>query len=207
MEMPAILPAFGGREPESILFIGTFQHHPNADAAAWMVTDIFPRIAQHHPRAILHVVGADPLAFFREQASRWPGIRVHGFVPEVDRFLDTCRVFLAPLRFGGGVKIKVLHAMSHGIPVVTTKIGIEGIEGYEPGMAKVGGTADELARHVCSLLEDQPQAETMAAAARAMVERTFSWNALQERVEDIYHRASSPPHHPTVDLSGEEHWT
>jgi glycosyltransferase involved in cell wall biosynthesis len=193
MDMPALLPPFHSRHPETLLFIGTFQHHPNADAASWLIQEIFPLIVRRHPRATLHIVGADPPSSFREMASRWPGVRVHGFVPDVDQYLDTCSVFLAPLRFGGGVKIKVLHAMAHCMPVVTTKVGIEGIEGFQPGMARLGGTAEELARHVSALFGDMAQAEAMAAAARANVERTFSWSALQNRVEDIYRRAASGP--------------
>lgn len=206
MEMPGFLPPFDRRVPETILFIGTFLHHPNADAATWLVREIFPRVVQHHPGAVLHIVGDGPPGSFRELASHQPGIRVHGFVPNVEQYLGTCSVFLAPLRFGGGVKIKILHAMAHGIPVVTTKVGIEGIEGFQPGMARLGRDADELARHVCALFRDKSQAEAMAVAARESVARTLSWTALEHRVEDIYRRAAdAAPQAGPGKKQGKEH--
>ncbi len=117
-------PPYAGRDRESLLFVGTFSHRPNREAALWLAGEIFPSVLRKFPRSILSIVGSNPPRELQELAARIPQIRILGFVDDVRAHLRTSAVFVAPLRSGGGVKVKILHAMGQGIPVVTTRVGI-----------------------------------------------------------------------------------
>ncbi len=108
-----------------LMFVGGFQHPPNVDAAEWLMDDIFPRIRAELPEVVLHLIGSRMPDGLREKASA--GVRVHGFVEDLAPYLNGCRLSLAPLRYGAGVKGKVNQAMAWGLPVVATACAAEGM--------------------------------------------------------------------------------
>jgi len=116
-----------------LLFVGGLRHPPNRDAVEWLAAEIFPRIRERLPGVELHLVGApgpDPLPDFPPGS----GIHAHGHVVDIAPYLDRCRIALAPLRFGAGVKGKINLSMAHGQPVVATGCAIEGMHlrhGYD----------------------------------------------------------------------------
>src|SRR6185436_599841 len=103
-------------------FVGTYSHTPNVDAAMWLVSEIFPLVLKQRPDAGLLLIGKYAPEALRGMAERFPQVKVLGFVDDIGAQLSTASCFIAPLRFGGGVKIKLLHAIAAGIPVVTTRI-------------------------------------------------------------------------------------
>ena len=118
------------------------------------------------------------------------GIEVTGFVPDVDAYLRRCAVFVAPLRFGGGVKNKVLVAMAQGIPVVATRLGVEGIDGLVPECVRVGDSAEQLAAHIAALFENPAQADVIGRAGWNVVKTGYSWDKIISRLHEIYDAAS-----------------
>lgn len=108
-----------------LVFLGGFGHPPNADALRWFAAQILPQLHAHDPGLRLHVLGDMPDAARRELDA--PGLLLHGRVEDLAPFMDGCRVSVAPLRFGAGVKGKVNMAMSHGLPVVATRVAAEGM--------------------------------------------------------------------------------
>ena len=125
-------------ERSGALFVGGFAHAPNADAAGRLVDEIWPLVQRAAPGLGLTIVGADPPAGLRGH-----GIVVAGAVERVERYLDACRVSVAPLRFGAGVKGKVLASMGRGVPVVGSPVAFEGIpvqgRGGGPDRGRPGG--------------------------------------------------------------------
>jgi len=111
----------------NIIFIGGFRHTPNVDAAVWLVSDILPHIRRERPDAKLIIAGSNPTREVLALAG--PGVEVRGFVSdeELDMMYAEARVALCPIRFGAGVKLKVVEAMHRGIPVVTTSVGAQGL--------------------------------------------------------------------------------
>lgn len=175
-------------EPEhlNILFVGSFVHTPNVDGALWFISDVFPRIVRVHPGATLTIVGADPPKSLLERAGWCPQIRVTGRVPDVAPFYGQSRVVVAPLRFGSGIKVKVLEAMAFGRPVVSTRFGVEGMD-LSPGEnIFVQDTAEGFAEAVCVLLAHPEQARAVGLAGRALVERVYSKKAAADRILEIY---------------------
>lgn len=144
---PALeIPGFQDRE--GLLFIGGFRHSPNVDAVRWLLSDIFPLIRTRAPEIELDIVGPDMPRELREAASRIPGVRVLGHVPDITPLLLTRRVAVAPLRFGAGVKGKINSSMAHGQPVVATTCAIEGMYLEHEASVLTADSADEFCQQV-----------------------------------------------------------
>jgi len=184
VSMPELVHVFEAREPCTIVFMGSFAHRPNVDAAMWLVDSIFPKIKRSIPEAILKFIGPNPPPTLREKESSV--VKILGFVEDLSRHLRTSTLFLAPLRIGGGLKIKILDAMTHGIPVVTTTVGIEGIDGFRNGDALVGETSDELARIVISMLTDKKLAAETGKRGYELVKKYYSWDRATSELERVY---------------------
>jgi GT2 family glycosyltransferase len=111
-------------EREGLLFIGNFAHRPNEDAVLFFLREVYPLVRKSQPGIQLNIIGDNTSAAIKAFASE--DVRIPGYVPDVEPYLRNARVFVAPLRFGAGIKGKVGEAMAHGLPVVTTSIGAEG---------------------------------------------------------------------------------
>lgn len=192
VDVPDRVPDAGAREPGSLLFVGTFSHQPNVDAAMWTVKEIFPLVLRTYPGATLSIIGLDPPEPLRAAAASFSGVKILGFVDDVNPYLRKCAVFIAPLRYGGGVKVKILHALAQGIPVVTTKVGAEGIEGLSDGGVLIGDSSERLADHICTLFRDPRRASELARKGWDIVRNSYTWEAVTKRLEDIYGRILSP---------------
>ncbi len=107
-----------------LLFIGHLSHSPNSDAVHYFVREIFPHIKQSLPGVVLYIVGSNASPEISAYESE--SVKVLGYVPDIDPLFHSARVFVAPLRFGAGVKGKIGESLSYGLPVVTTSIGAEG---------------------------------------------------------------------------------
>jgi len=155
---------------DGIAFIGNYSHAPNEDAARWLADEIVPLVRQHDPGLTCLLVGAAMPPWL--QALRAPGVRVLGRVRELrDQVLDRVRLTVAPLRFGAGVKGKVLDSLAAGVPCVMSRIAAEGLELPPVLQALVADTAGELAALICRLHEDKAFHDAVAAAGMAFVER------------------------------------
>jgi glycosyltransferase involved in cell wall biosynthesis len=135
-------------EPGSILFWGAMNRQENVDAVAWFIDDIFPLVVREVADARLYIVGANPPA----EVLRYHGanIAVTGFVEDPLPWFERCRVAIAPLRLGAGIKIKVLEYLKAGMPVVATSVGAEGISGEN---LMVADLAEDFARAIVAELK------------------------------------------------------
>ncbi len=155
------------REPATLLFVGNFSHPPNVDAAIWLCTEIMPHVWAHHPDARMEIVGRDPTPAVQRLARTQ--VVVTGAVPDVAPYLARCTVFTAPLREGGGVRMKLIEALRAGAPIVTTHLGAQGL-GATPGRdLLVADTAPEFAVAVGRLLAEPALRAALGAAGPALV--------------------------------------
>jgi glycosyltransferase involved in cell wall biosynthesis len=162
------------REARSdMVFVGSFGHAPNADAALWLANDILPRVRERVPGAKLHLVGADPPAQLQALANS-PGLRLHGHVADLDALLDCCLVSVAPLRFGAGVKGKVNQALARGLPVVATSCAAEGMDLQDGREVLIADEAEEFAAAIARLHEDAALWHSLREAGYANTQRLFS---------------------------------
>ncbi|HET6604525.1 MAG TPA: glycosyltransferase [Xanthomonadaceae bacterium] len=161
-----------------LMFVGGFQHPPNVDAVAWFVEEILPRVRVELPDVRFHVIGSRVPDRIRELAER-PGVVVHGFVADLDPYLDGCRLAVAPLRFGAGVKGKVNQSMAHGQPVVATTLAVEGMHA-EPGRdVLVADDPSAFARALVQAYADEALWMQLSDGGLDNVRRHFSFDAAQ----------------------------
>jgi len=169
-------------ERADLLFIGSFQHEPNVDAARYLVEAILPRVRDRLD-ARLVLLGSDPPREIRRLQSL--RVVVPGYLPDVDDYFRNARVFVAPLRYGAGMKGKVGHALAFGLPVVTTAIGAEGMGLVDGEHAFIADDPDELADAVVRLYTDPALWARMADAGRDVVWRRWSPASMRGRLEAV----------------------
>jgi glycosyltransferase involved in cell wall biosynthesis len=126
---PIIEPAFEKffSERADFSWVGNFRHAPNMDGLRWFLKEIWPRLRTELPQAKLNLYGAYPTAEVMGWEDASKGIVSHGPAKTLSEVFENARVNLAPLRFGAGVKGKILEGFRHGLPCVTTKVGVEGL--------------------------------------------------------------------------------
>ncbi len=168
-----------------LVFVAGFAHPPNVDAALWMVREILPRILAARPGIPLALVGSNPTQ--EVQALAGEGIEVTGFVTDeaLARRYAEARVAVCPLRFGAGVKMKVVEAMHYGVPLVTTPAGAQGLDGIET-ICGVHGDADGFAADVIRLLDDDALWRARASGQSGFVAGRFSAEAMRAGLEAAF---------------------
>lgn len=172
----------------TILFVGAFHHPPNRDAAIWLAREILPAVRERAPGARLRIVGSGPTPEVRALAG--PNVEVVADAPSVLPHLEEAAVVMAPVRTGGGMRMKVLQAMAAGKAVVTTPRGTEGYNGFgeEPPLA-VGEGGAEIAAVTAALLGDDGARLRLGERARGFAERHHSPGAWAERQTVVYEEA------------------
>ncbi len=171
-------PAARGTQPPVLLFTGTMDYRPNVDAVLWFAETILPRLRAALPDLCCLVVGKAPDARLRTAAARQPGLRVTGAVPDVRPYLARAAVYVVPMRMGSGSRLKVLEALAAGVPIVSTRLGLEGIAGDPRGHALLAETPAAFADAVLRLLVDPGLGTRLAARGRALVEARHDWARL-----------------------------
>jgi glycosyltransferase involved in cell wall biosynthesis len=175
-------PPTGPRPPQTLVFLGSMDWLPNIEGIRWFAETGWPLLRQKHPAATLTIVGRRPTAAVRELAARDPSIRVTGTVDDVRPHLAQAAVMIVPLRVGGGTRIKIFEGMATGIPVVSTRIGAEGLAVADGEHLLLADTPAELAAAVGGLWARPGGAQRMGAAGRELVRSRFSW----PKVTDVF---------------------
>lgn len=167
----------------NLIFVAGFAHGPNVDAARWLVTEIMPLIWASHPAVCLSLVGSNPTVDVRALAG--DRVDVTGFVTDAELELrySQARAAIVPLRFGAGVKGKVVEAMQQGLPLVTTAVGAQGLAGVEAVVPVVDDPA-AIAAALCVLLDDDAQWTHVSRNACAFVQDRFSPDAMGHVLAD-----------------------
>jgi len=174
----------GYREPFTILFLGSFRHTPNQEALNWFVEQVLPLVLAEEPRARVLVVGSEPppLSSFRHAAA----VELVGFVEDVRDPLARYSLFVCPILSGSGVRVKLLEAFAAGIPVVSTRLGAEGLANRDGEICALADQPAEFSRHVVELLRDPQKAAAMAARAREEVVTKRDMRGMTQRLVEGY---------------------
>lgn len=169
-----------------LLTIGTLYWPPNVEGIRWFHAEIWPRIRAVFPAARLNIVGARPSRAVRALGMSDPAVTVTGTVPDVRPYARTCGVFVAPLRSGSGIRVKILNALAMGLPVVSTTIGAEGIDVVDGIHLLIADTPADFADAVRCLLEDPALAARLGAAGRKRMEQLYSREAVGQVLLRVY---------------------
>lgn len=177
-EVVRAVPGFAARR--DLLFLGAFTFSPNVDAVLSFVREILPAVRTRLPGVRLVVAGADPTAEVRALAGA--DVEVTGYVADLSPLFGRCRVVVAPLRFGAGIKGKLLFAMGQGVPAVASPVAVEGIPATPGEDVLVAGTAGDWVERIAALYEDAGRWRRQSDAGRRLVEEHFSVAGVEARV-------------------------
>jgi GT2 family glycosyltransferase/glycosyltransferase involved in cell wall biosynthesis len=164
-------------ERRNLLFIGNFKHPPNCDAVEFFIEKVLPLIRKRLPEIKLDVVGSNAPESFQAYGSE--GVCFHGYVPDIEPLFHSTRVFVAPLRFGAGVKGKIGDALSYGVPVVTTDVGAEGMQFEHGNQVLLANTPEDFARSVIEIYTNPELWQRLSDAGYEHVARYFSPEILE----------------------------
>lgn len=161
-----------------IIFVAGFGHPPNTDAAVWFVNDIFPQIKAQYPGVKLYLIGSKPTEQVLKLKS--DSIIVTGYVTDeqLAEHYASARVAVVPLRFGAGVKNKVVEAMAYGVPLVTTDVGAQGLESLA-SLIPVTTNAERFANHVLEVIGGDDCWSQLSAAGNAYVASHYSFASMK----------------------------
>ncbi|HSS43645.1 MAG TPA: glycosyltransferase family 4 protein [Solirubrobacterales bacterium] len=184
---PAADPA--GEVPGTVLFTGTFAHLPNREAAIWLAREIMPAVRARAPEAMLRIVGRTPPREVLELAG--PGVEIVADAASMEPHLEAAAVIVAPVRSGGGMRMKVLEAIARGKAVVTTGLGAEGFSSFGEELPfAVADDAAGQAEAIADLLADDGRRRALGARAREFAVRHHSPAAWAERLERVFAEAA-----------------
>ncbi|MBI3788660.1 MAG: glycosyltransferase [Ignavibacteriales bacterium] len=172
-------------EPQSLVFVGYYRHYPNEDAMKYFCKEILPLIRQKAPTVKLYIVGAEPTQFVR-QLDNGTSIIVTGTVEDIRPYVAQAAVYIAPLRFGAGMRGKILEAWAMKKPVVATSVAAAGLQVYDGNNILIADTPNDFAAQVLQLLNDQQLRERLGEGGFRTVQSRYDWRLLIPQHEEIY---------------------
>jgi polysaccharide biosynthesis protein PslH len=173
-------------EPNRLVFVGMMKYLPNKDGMNFFLDEIFPKIREKVPEVKISIVGGQPGQELLSRRSEH--VEVTGFVDDVRPYIRRASVYVVPLRMGGGTRLKILEAMSMKKPLVTTKIGCEGIDLQHMDTAIIADDPSAFADGVVELLQNRTARECMTQKAYELVEQTYSWEKVGEKIGQAYRK-------------------
>ena len=171
---------------KALLYVGTLNWEANVDGLMWFLQEAWPLIKNIHPDLHFYIVGANPDDRLVTLVANLDGVELTGFVDDLEDYFQRARVFVSPLRFGSGIKVKVLNAMSRGLPVVTTPVGAEGIDYTNLEHLAVTDCALKMVAYMDLVLRDQAVWERLEQCSRSLIAQRYTWNkVLGDMVSEI----------------------
>ena len=170
-------------ERSQMLFIGSFAHPPNTDAVLWFCSEIFPHALAAVPELRLLIVGADPPPDVQALAD--DRVSVLGHVPDVAPLFDRCRLSVAPIRYGAGVKGKINQSLAYGLPVVATSVAAEGMFLKNGESVLLAETALEFAGAVVRLYRNRELWDLLSRNGLKVMEQHFSFRAARRALSEL----------------------
>jgi glycosyltransferase involved in cell wall biosynthesis len=179
-------PTANARMAAQILFVGSLDWRPNLDGVRLLLDCIFPDVRQRQPEARLCLVGRNPPEWLRREVRSMPGVELHADVPDVRPFLQRSSVLAVPLRIGGGSRLKILEALASGLPVVSTRIGAEGLCLKADEHLDVVEDVEAMAEALVRCLREPQRAKELAERGCRVVEERYDWQVLADKLERVW---------------------
>lgn len=167
-----------------IIFSAWYGYYPNREAVRYFADEIFPLIRNRIPEAEFRIVGKEPPKSVMQLGNR-EGITVTGYVNDIRNELAKAAVSVAPLKTGGGTRLKILEAFASGVPVVSTSIGAEGLSAVNGTDIMIADEPAEFADKVLSILNDKALAQRLSENARLLAENRYDWNIIGSKLNNI----------------------
>jgi glycosyltransferase involved in cell wall biosynthesis len=170
----------------NILTLGTLHYPPNADGIRWFITEIFPLITRQIPEATLTILGKNPPQDFLKIAEDNPGkISVTGFVPDLTPYMQQASLMVVPVRAGSGMRVRILEALAQAMPIVTTTVGLEGIDAQPGEDVLVSDTPEDFGAAVIQLMRDADLQAKLAQNGRRLAEDSYDWRVVLRKLDQV----------------------
>jgi glycosyltransferase involved in cell wall biosynthesis len=181
------------RRPGEVLFLGSLDWRPNLDGVCLLLDQVWPAVSAAQPEARLQIVGRNPPAWLQHRVAATPGVELHASVPDVRPFLARCSVLAVPLRIGGGSRLKILEALACATPVVSTRIGAEGLQLKADEHLSVVDDTPQMAQSLIACLRSPESARAQAQRGREFVLEHHDWDRLADKLEQVWLRGAGVP--------------
>ena len=176
------------------MFMGTMSYYPNIDAMRYFFDEMYALLQQQVPNVRVLIVGQNPVPEIRALGERYPNVTVTGRVPDVRPYLAQAHVLMVPLRLGGGTRLKIVEAMAAGVPVVSTRVGAQGLlDVAQEGAIALADTAHEFVEAIVHLLQSPDHVADMVQKARRLAEERYSWRKLGADFADFCFEVARNP--------------
>ena len=182
-----ICPVNRKRNSLNIFTMGTLHYPPNAEGIRWFIQEVFPKIKAQVPGVTLTIAGKNPPPDFVELHKEVPKVfQVPGYVPDLTPWLEHAGVMVVPVRIGGGMRVRILEAFARQMPVITTTVGLEGIDAITGEHLLVADDADGFAAAVIRVLNDPALQDRLAENGRILAEQVYDRQVVLKKFDRIY---------------------
>ncbi|WP_426484145.1 glycosyltransferase [Flavobacterium sp. 2] len=168
-----------------IVFLGGYQHYPNADAVDWYLSDIWEKTLLKNPLLELHIVGIWPKNIIKNYEKKYRKVFFHGFVPDLSEILSNS-IVIVPLRIGSGMRMKIIEAVNYACPVVTTSVGVEGLDFMDGVDCIIRDEPDSLAIEIAELSLNPIKQKELIQNAKNTFDENYSIDKLSQKRFSIY---------------------
>jgi glycosyltransferase involved in cell wall biosynthesis len=186
------------RHSAQMLFLGSLDWRPNQDAAVILLEEILPKVRASVSEATAVLVGRRPPAWLAAKVRQTPGATIYPDVADVRPFLARCGFLIVPLRIGGGSRLKILEALASGTPVISTRIGAEGLELTPNRDLFIAENHEDLVRYAIDAIRHPDTLAETVESGRPRVLSRYSWDVLADRLNEVWLQIAR---HPLVQLS------
>jgi sugar transferase (PEP-CTERM/EpsH1 system associated) len=169
-----------------LLFTGKMDFRPNIDAVLWFAREVLPLVQDQRPRTTFGIVGQRPHSRL-DPLRDLPGVTITGYVADVRPYIAGATVYVAPLRVGGGTRLKLLEAMAMGKPIVATTVGAEGFPVVDGQELLLADQPESFTAHLLDLLANPARRTELGAAGQSFARANYGWDTLVPQLEKIYH--------------------
>jgi len=173
----------------AIMFVGTLTWEANIDGVLYFLEESWPIVHEKFPELKFYIIGKNPDQRIIQAASKKKNVVLTGFVEDLDFYFKKSRVFISPLRFGSGIKVKVMNALYRGIPTVTTTIGAEGLAVVNEEHMLISNQPEQIAKDVIRLLEDKALWQKLSGNSRELAKKLYTWESVLEKVQEAIEKA------------------
>jgi glycosyltransferase involved in cell wall biosynthesis len=168
---------------KDLLFIGGFDHKPNVDAVNYLAEEIMPLLWKSNPEISISIIGSNPPESIQKLNSE--KFRVVGYAEDVAPYFLNSRIFVAPLRYGAGIKGKIGQSLEFGLPLVTTNVGAEGFNFQESRNITVGNTSQEIVDNIISLYQNKELWQKISSDSKKVIQ-PFSNYAIEQKILSLF---------------------
>ena len=168
----------------SLLFVGSMDYHANEEAMLWFFHEVWPKLSADLPELKFVVAGRNPSAAVKQMSSE--RVKVTGTVDDVRPYYDSAAAVIVPLRVGGGTRLKILEAMAAGVPVISTRLGAEGLKVIDGKNILLADSPADIQKAVQRVVGDKQLRTSLAGAARQLVRSNYDWGELGNKLGMLY---------------------